>query len=65
MGYAEIIIHDEKHIDALLALNMAIVFNMGTDLAGILSNPIGQPLATVRQTNFFLEYILESSPDFL
>lgn len=28
---------------------MAIAFNMGTDLQGILSNPIGQPLATVSQ----------------
>lgn len=26
---------------------MALVFNMGKDLEGILSSPIGQPLATV------------------
>ena len=26
---------------------MALAFNMGTDLESILSNPIGQPLATV------------------
>lgn len=30
-----------------LGMNMALVFNMGTDLETILSNPIGQPLATV------------------
>ena len=29
-------------------INMALVFNMGTDLETIVSNPIGQPLATVR-----------------
>ncbi|PPQ70471.1 hypothetical protein CVT26_013918 [Gymnopilus dilepis] len=29
------------------ALNVAIAFNMGTDIANILSNPIGQPMATI------------------
>lgn len=34
-------------LTARLGMNMALVFNMGTDLENILSNPIGQPLATV------------------
>ncbi len=31
-----------------IGMNMAFVFNMGKDMAAILSNPIGQPLATVK-----------------
>lgn len=31
---------------------MALVFNMGKDLEGILSSPIGQPLATVSVWGF-------------
>ena len=33
--------------NCLAAINVAITFNMGTDLESILSSPIGQPLATV------------------
>jgi len=33
-------------------INMALVFNMGKDLEGILSSPIGQPLATIFFNSF-------------
>ena len=32
-------------------INVALSFCMGTDIAGIMSNPIGQPMATVRRTS--------------
>ncbi|KAJ3763379.1 amino acid permease-domain-containing protein [Lentinula raphanica] len=32
------------------AINVSIAFNMGEDIDGILSNPIGQPLATFQST---------------
>ena len=35
----------------LLALNIVLAFTMGKDLENILSNPIGQPLATVSIPN--------------
>lgn len=30
------------------AINVALAFNMGKDMESIVSNPIGQPMATVR-----------------
>lgn len=34
------------------AINVALTFNMGIDLKGILSNPIGQPMATILFNSF-------------
>ncbi|KAI5114700.1 hypothetical protein M0805_001729, partial [Coniferiporia weirii] len=34
------------------AINMVLAFNMGTDIDGILSSPIGQPLATIFFNSF-------------
>ncbi|TDL24693.1 amino acid transporter [Rickenella mellea] len=34
------------------AINMALAFNMGNDLEGILASPIGQPLATIFFNSF-------------
>ncbi|KAJ3825803.1 amino acid permease-domain-containing protein [Lentinula raphanica] len=34
------------------AINVSIAFNMGEDIDGILSNPIGQPLATIFFNSF-------------
>ncbi|KAA1473607.1 hypothetical protein DENSPDRAFT_872903, partial [Dentipellis sp. KUC8613] len=34
------------------AVNIALVFNMGTDLASIIENPIGQPMATILFNGF-------------
>ena len=33
--------------DAVLGINIALAFNMGTDIGSIMTSPIGQPLATV------------------
>lgn len=45
-------------------INMALVFNMGTDLESIMSNPIGQPLATVRATGHIGGEVLTCFSDF-
>ena len=34
--------------DDIIGVNVALAFNMGTDMEAILSSPIEQPLATVR-----------------
>ena len=54
-----------KGVDSvpLKAINMALVFNMGTDIESILSNPIGQPLATVSRplhvsSIFLLDWVI-------
>lgn len=39
----------------LAAINLTLVFCMGTDLHGILNSPIGQPMATVCQ--FLLQVV--------
>ena len=35
-------------------MNIALVFSMGTDVESIVSNPIGQPMATVRNVFYAL-----------
>jgi amino acid transporter len=39
-------------VDCQIVINGAITFGMGTDLVSIVSDPIGQPLATVRRFSF-------------
>ncbi|TFY80922.1 hypothetical protein EWM64_g3091 [Hericium alpestre] len=34
------------------AINVAVAFNMGTDLAALIDNPIGQPMATILMNSF-------------
>ena len=46
-----------NNLMAALAINVAITFNMGTDLESIVSNPIGQPLATV--SVYFQSYLID------
>ena len=40
----------------IVGVNVALAFNMGTDMEAILSSPIQQPLATVR---LFLSFLWE------
>ena len=51
MGYVlcntELHITEETEHPYLAAINVSLAFNMGQDMDGILSNAIGQPLATV------------------
>lgn len=37
-----------------LAFILSVAFNMGTDMVDILSNPIGQPMATVSQRHIYI-----------
>ena len=42
-----LILHHTLLTDVLPALNVAMTFNMGQDMVAIVSDPIGQPMATV------------------
>ena len=42
----------QSALTCLIAINVALAFCMGTDLDGILNDPIGQPMATIFFNSF-------------
>ena len=44
--------HHQLTLTYLAAINVALAFCMGTDLDGILNDPIGQPMATIFFNSF-------------
>lgn len=39
-------------VDSLEAINVSLAFCMGTDIEGLMNNPIGQPMATIFFNSF-------------